>query len=113
MIEKIIYDYLSENTEVPVYLDQFESASDCIVLEKTGGGRTNRLHTAMIAVQSYGSSMFKAASLNETVKQLMLNAVSLPDISAVSINSDYNFTDTEAKRYRYQAVFDIVYYGGY
>ena len=27
-----------------------------------------------------------------------------------NLNSDYNFTDTETKEYRYQAVFDINYY---
>ena len=25
------------------------------------------------------------------------------------LNGDYNFTDTETKRYRYQAVFDLTY----
>lgn len=31
-------------------------------------------------------------------------------IGSVRLNSDYNFTDIEMKRYRYQAVFDIYYY---
>ena len=26
-----------------------------------------------------------------------------------SLNSDYNFTDTSTKKYRYQAVYDIYY----
>ena len=40
----------------------------------------------------------------------MLEAAALPEIGAVHLNSDYNFTDTAAKRYRYQAVFDVTYY---
>ena len=37
----------------------------------------------------------------------------LPELDAVSasrLNSDYNFTDTTTKRYRYQAVYDLVYF---
>ena len=33
-----------------------------------------------------------------------------PEIAACRLNSDYNFTDTAKKKYRYQAVFDLVYY---
>jgi hypothetical protein len=32
------------------------------------------------------------------------------DISRVGLNSDYNYTDTAMKQYRYQAVFVVVYY---
>ena len=31
-------------------------------------------------------------------------------ISAVRFDSDYNFTDTDTKHYRYQAVFEITHY---
>ena len=31
------------------------------------------------------------------------------DIGGAKLNSDYNFTDTAMKRYRYQAVFDFTY----
>ena len=31
-------------------------------------------------------------------------------ISRVELNSDYNFTDTSTKRYRYQAVYNFIYY---
>ena len=33
-----------------------------------------------------------------------------PEVASCRLNSDYNFTDTTKKQYRYQAVFDIVYY---
>ena len=36
--------------------------------------------------------------------------VALDEVSKVSLNSDYNFTDAATKRYRYQAVFDIIHY---
>ena len=36
--------------------------------------------------------------------------ITLNSISKIKLNSDYNFTDTETKEYRYQAVFDINHY---
>jgi hypothetical protein len=54
--------------------------------------------------------MFEAATLNEQVKQAVFDSVSLDEITAVSLNSDYNYTDTATKRYRYQAVFVITHY---
>ena len=54
--------------------------------------------------------MYEAAKLNEQLKEVVERLIQLNEISNVSLNSDYNFTDTETKEYRYQAVFDIFYY---
>lgn len=54
--------------------------------------------------------MYEAAKLNEELKEIVEQLVILDEISGVSLNSDYNFTDTETKEYRYQAVFDINHY---
>ena len=40
----------------------------------------------------------------------MADADTLEDICAVRLNTDYTFTDTASKRFRYQAVFDITHY---
>lgn len=40
----------------------------------------------------------------------MEKALNLDEIASVKLDNDYNFTDTETKEYRYQAVFDITYY---
>ena len=55
-------------------------------------------------------SLFGAASLNERVKKVMENIIELDDICSCNLNSDYNYTDTGRKKYRYQAVFDITHY---
>lgn len=80
------------------------------VIQKTGGGEENKLRHATIAIQSYGSSMYNAASLNETVISAMDGLPARPEVASCRLNSDYNFTDTTKKQYRYQAVFDVVYY---
>lgn len=111
MIEKTILDYLDQSLDVPAYMERPEDPPEQYVLiEKTGSGKRNHICDATIAIQSYASSLYEAAVLNETVKTVMEAAVSLSDICRVSLNSDYNFTDTVMKQYRYQAVFDITHY---
>ena len=39
----------------------------------------------------------------------MAGIVELPDVSRSALNSDYNYTDTDTKTYRYQAVYDLTY----
>ena len=53
--------------------------------------------------------MYKAAELNEKVKAAMERLIELDSVSKCELNTDYNFTDTDKKQYRYQAVFDVVY----
>ena len=111
MIEKIVIDYLESALSVPVYAEVPEGGADSfVVVEKVGSSRANYLDSATIAVQSYGDSLVNAAELNQIVKGLMLDIISLDQVSAVRLNSDYNFTDTTTKRYRYQALFVITYY---
>lgn len=111
MIEKIILDYLDQELSVPVYMERPDNPPEQYVLiEKTGSGKRNHICDATLAIQSYAPSMYEAAVLNENVKTAMESAATLEEICRVSLNSDYNFTDTAMKQYRYQAVFDITHY---
>ena len=113
MIEKIILDYLSVRLPCPVCMEIPEGGATppFVVIEKTGGGVIdNCVWTATLALQSYGSTLYDAAQLNETVKGVMAAAVALPEIARARLNSDYNYTDTTKREYRYQAVFDIIHY---
>lgn len=113
MIEKTILDYLSDCLpDVPVCMEvPADRPAVFVVVEKTGSSRINHIDSATIAVQSYGATLYDAAALNERIKTAMLyGAVTLDSISRVSLNSDYNYTDTASKHYRYQAVFDVTFY---
>lgn len=111
MIEKLLYDYLNGVLSVPAYMEEPEDPPERYVLiEKTGSSEENYITSAVIAVQSYGISLYEAALLNGDVKNAMRDLVRLPGISRCKLGSDYNFTDTQTKRYRYQAVFNITYY---
>ncbi|CYU93004.1 phage protein [Streptococcus suis] len=111
MIEVITLNFLTEHLSVPVYTEHQEEMPECFVIfEKTSGGKKNHLNQATLAIQSYGQSLEEAAFLNEEVKTVVEKMIGLPSISKVELNSDYNFTDTETKRYRYQAVVDFIYF---
>ena len=110
MIEKIVLDYLNDALNVPVYMEMPENKPDRFVLiEKTGSSRENHIDFATITIQSYAESLYYAGALDEDVKQAMDDIIALDTVSRAELNSDYNFTDTETKKYRYQAVYDLVY----
>ena len=124
MIEKIIYDYLAaypdfqpvivNNVEtspgIPVYMETpVDPPAEYILVEKTGSGEENQIQSAVVAVQSYADTLYRAAQINELAKTAMRGMVSLAAISRVEVNSDYNYTDTRTKKYRYQAIIGIVY----
>lgn len=112
MIEKVILDYLKAELAVPVLMEKPDLSlyPRFVLFEKTGSGRSNRLPSSTFAFQSYAESMYQAAVLNDAVKTAVDNLVTLDEIGSVRLNSDYNYTDTNTKKYRYQAVYDISHY---
>ena len=111
MIEKTVLNYLKSALSVPVRMEipAKNIPKRFVVLEKTGSSKVNRLPTATIAAQSYAESLLEAAELNEKVKAAFENMIQLDTISSIKLNSDYNFTDTQVKQYRYQCVYVITY----
>lgn len=112
MIEEIILDFLNNQADIPAYMEVPEKITGFpfLVVQKTGSSEENHIKRAVIAVQSYAVSLYEAAKVNDRIKDIMLELITLDSISKCSLNSDYNFTDTANKRYRYQAVFDITHY---
>ena len=111
MIEKTILDYLGEHLTVPVYMEEpINKPASYVLIERTGSSESDLIETTTLALQSYGASLYDAAVLNMAVKARIKQAVELPTVSAVYINSDYNFTDTETKRYRYQCVAVVTHF---
>lgn len=111
MIEEKIIDRLSAALDVPVYMERpVDVPGSYVIIEKTGSSMENWIYTVTIAVQSYAPSLYEAAVLNERAKAAMYGLLVFNDVSSVKLNSDYNYTDTATKSYRYQAVFDLVVY---
>ena len=111
MIELIVLNHLKNHLTESVHLEKPSAETGSyVVFEKTSSGKSNHLPSATIAFQSYASSLYEAASLNERVKNAVESLIELDEIRGLDLNSDYNFTDTSTKEYRYQAVYDIRYY---
>lgn len=117
MIELIVLKYLASQLNVPVVMEKpKDDIPEYVLIEKTGSGRENFIENSTFAIQSYSTSLYKASLLNEKVKTAMLGdgdenlgITAYEDVSRCELNSDYNFTDVTTKKYRYQAVFDLVY----
>ena len=116
MIEKTVFDYLTESSDLSeaglsVFMETpVDPPAEYILVEKTGSDEEDHIKTAVLAVQSHADSLFRAAEINELVKSVLKAMISEENISRVTVNSDYNFTNTETKKYRYQAVIEIIYW---
>lgn len=112
MIETVLLDYLNNaNLSAKVYMEQPKVKPEAFfILEKSGGGQTNHISESDFIVQSYGRTLYEAACMNEEIKAVMLRANTLNEVSAVELNSDYNYTNAESKSYHYQAIFVVTHY---
>jgi len=113
MIEITILNHLKTKLTVPVRLEKPEPLPEdgkYVLFEKTGGNRLNKTGGSTFAFQSYANSMYNAAALNEETKQAVESLIDLNEIVSIKLNTDYNFTDTTTKQYRYQAIYDIKHY---
>lgn len=109
MIECTVIEYLSESLDVPVSIEKPCEVNTYVLIEKIGSSEENKIKTTTIAIQSYAETMYRAAMLNEEVKTAMEGLNNIKNISKVQFNTDYNYTDTATKEYRYQAIYDLVY----
>ena len=111
MIEKIVLDYLNETLEYPTYTqEQNKGEKYFYLIQKVGSGVENKINTSMIAIQSYAPSRLEAAEMNYAMIEAMDDIIQLDEIGKCKKNSDYDYTDTSKKRYRYQALFEIIHY---
>lgn len=111
MIEVLVLNYLRDSIGIPAYTEKEpDMPEEYFLIEKTGSGEENYIKQATLAIKSYSTSLYKAALLNEKLKAAMKKIIELDDISRCSLNSDYPYSDTSRKQYRYQAVFDITHF---
>lgn len=110
-IEEYIVQYLSQQLEIPVSGDvPSPRPASFVTVERTGGSEENLIPSATVAVQAWAPSRDTASLLCAQVEAAMAGITARPEISACNLNSSYNFTDTTLKTYRYQAIFELVYF---
>lgn len=110
LIEVYLIEYLTKELGVNVYGQEEDATEDTyVVIEKLGSYVENYCRHSTIALKSYGTTLLESAELNERVKNAMDSIIKKPEISCSKLNSDYNYTDVTTKKYRYQAIYDLVY----
>lgn len=115
VIEKILCDYLDSMLSYSVFFEKPKQdiPSEYVLVEKTGGGTSEHIREATIAIQSIGESLLRAAEMAYEVEEVMQNAVTLDAIASVETNSIYNHTHemvATTKEYRYQGVYSVIFY---
>lgn len=110
MIAKTLLDFLGEDLDIGVYLEQPTNVTDYILIDQTGSSQTNHITTTTLAIQSYAPSLYEAMVLNDRVKGAMERFAQLNEVARVELETDYNFTNTTTKQYRWQAVYLITHY---
>lgn len=115
MILALLIQYLTTGLDDPniyVGIEAPSQTTNYVLIDQTGSDTTNHITTTTVAIQSYGASLLDALTLSDTVKGLMLNFVAEDEVAAVRLETDYNFTNTTTKQYRWQAVYQITHYLG-
>jgi hypothetical protein len=110
MITKTLLDFLETKLTVPVVMEAPKQNTGYVLIDQTGSSRTNHITTTTVAIQSYGKSLYKAMLLNVDVEAAMAEFAELDEVTRVELQTDYNFTDTTTKQYRWQAVYQITHY---
>ena len=110
MIAKTLLDYLSSVLDVPVVMEAPDQVTAYVLIDQTGSSRMNHITTTTLALQSYGATLYEAMLLNREVEEAMDGFAELGEVTRVELNTDYNFTNTATKQYRWQAVYNITHY---
>lgn len=109
MIETKILDYLTQKTDVFVGVEMPGDKSEFVLLEKIGRKKRDWIITDAFMFQSYAGSLARVIEIDEAVQEAMDKFAETPGISACRLSSNYNFTDTRYKKYRYQCTYEITH----
>lgn len=114
MIEVLLKNFIDQNLDYPAYMEVPNTPPDnFFVIEKVGGSREEQIDSAMVAIQTYAPSLYQTAqNCNVMIDSILNDFITCPEVSSVKLNSSYNYPDTATRRYRYQSLFEIYYYGG-
>lgn len=111
MIEKTVISYLNNKLSVPVYMGEkpTNKPQEYVVVNLMDSGRTNQIDAVTFSIESYSTSLQKAAELNVLVKNAMFDIVSVNGISSSKCGGGSQNIDTETKTYAYECIFNLIY----
>lgn len=112
--EVLLVDWLNANPStarlnIEAFLDVPEDRPErFITVERTGGPGDWIRDSPLLAVQVWALHRYEAGDLAEAVAKALREAVALPNVARVRVNSLYNFPDPESRQPRYQIVLELV-----
>ena len=112
MIDIILKNHLEGVLDVPVVMEIPKNpAAEYVLIERTGTRMIQkRVEEATLAIQTYSTTLYKAALLQYLVRDAMNAAEELPEIGSVEVTGMYNYSDDATKQYRYQGVYSVINY---
>ena len=111
MIEEVVIKYLEDKLGIKAYAEKpNRKTSEYIVVEKIDGGRINQINASTLSVFSYADTLFKAAALNERVKETLLGIIELEEISSSKIGGEGRNIDSNNREYRYETIINLYHY---
>ncbi|MFQ9761826.1 MAG: hypothetical protein ACLRYE_00760 [Gemmiger formicilis] len=110
MIETTVLNFLSGKLRVPVLAEVPRSPRQLCRGGKDRRRTQHRPEAGHCGRCRATADALQAARLDDDVVEAMAELATLTGVGACRLVRDYNFTDTANRRYRYQAVFEIVYY---
>ena len=111
IIEQTIRNYLiTKLTNIPIeVVEPSDAPSKYIVFRVIDQGIEDHIKAVTIEAFAYGASVYEASSLNEQLKEAMLNIIELNSIFSCKLGGGGSDFNNEMKRYRYRSYFNIFY----
>ena len=111
MIEVAIREYLADNLDIDVLMEQPKNPPKrYVLLRLADSGRTNHIDAATFFVTVISDSLYAAAQLKDQIKDLLFDAISLDYISHSSIGGESATLDSANHVYQYNITFNFYYY---
>lgn len=110
IIETIVLDYLTANLSVPAATEiPTGDFTDCVVFRVTDRDKRNHLEMATLEFESFSTSKYNAAVIDEELRQVMEEIVELNEISASKFGGGNDEIDSTLKRYKYRSFFNLYF----
>ena len=112
MIEVDIRTYLTtELKTIPVLFERPKTKTvPCVLMQIIDEGYVDHIPAITISFTMSHTSFYNAKVLADQVKGLLLNAISLSNISKASLGGVNSTTDSERGEYQYELIFNFIHY---
>lgn len=112
MIEVDIREYLVEELEtIPVLFERPKTkAVPCVLMQIIDEGYVDHIPAMTISFTVSHTSFYNAKELADQIKGLLLDSISLEDISKASLGGVNSTADSERGVYEYELIFNFIHF---